>query len=193
MGRGPLIILSGPSGAGKSTAVARLLRETKYPLRVSVSATTRPKRDGETDGVHYHFWTREQFEDELRRDGFLEWAKVVDSYYGTLKAEVEPYREKGVGVILVIDVQGAAQVRTRCPDHLSVFMRTSSQELLEKRLRGRGTEDEATIQRRLANARKELERASEYHTEVLNDDLATAVARLGELVEGEFRKAGNHA
>lgn len=193
MSRGPLIILSGPSGAGKSTAVQRLLEEARVPLRVSISATTRPKRESEQDGLHYHFWTREQFEDELARDGFLEWAKVHDNYYGTLRKEVEPFREKGTGVILVIDVQGAAQVRTRCPDHLSIFMRTSSPELLEQRLRSRGTEDEATLQRRLTNARKELERVGDYQYQVLNDDLSFAVARLSELVEGEFRKARNHA
>jgi guanylate kinase len=193
MGRGPLIILSGPAGAGKSTAVARLLKETTLPLRASISATTRPPREGEKDGVHYHFWTRECFEEELARDGFLEWAKVVDHYYGTLREEVEPFRDRGVGAILVIDVQGAAQVRTRCPDHLSIFMRTSSPGVLEERLRKRGTEDEATIQRRLANARKELERAGEYHYQVINDDLAAAVARLGELVGAEFKRTTNHA
>jgi len=130
---------------------------------------------------------------QRRRDGFLEWAKVHDNYYGTLRKEVEPFRDRGTGVILVIDVQGAAQVRARCPDHLSIFMRTSAPDLLEERLRARGTEDEAAIQRRLTNARKELERAGEYQVQVVNDDLTLAVARLSELIEGEFRRARNHA
>src|SRR4051812_38713090 len=104
---GPLLILSGPSGSGKSTVIDRLLREHGQPLRLSVSATTRAPRPLETDGVQYHFWTRERFQKEIDAGGFLEWATVHGHYYGTPRSEVEPYRAQGIGVILDIDVQGA--------------------------------------------------------------------------------------
>jgi guanylate kinase len=183
MKKGPLIILSGPSGSGKSTVIQQLLAAGDLPLRLSVSATTRPPRPGEKDGVHYHFWGRERFEEEIRTGAFLEWADVHGNWYGTLHREVGPDREQGFGVILDIDVQGAAQVRKQCPDSISIFLRTSSWETYERRLRQRGTESEAAIQRRLTNARKELERAGEYQYEVINDDLATAVAQLRDIVQ----------
>src|SRR5438105_3128227 len=107
----PLIILSGPSGCGKSTVVARLLATGEFSLRLSVSVTTRPPRPGERDGVAYHFWTRERFEQERQAGAFVEWAEVHGNYYGSLRREIDPYRAQGTGVILVIDVQGAAQVR----------------------------------------------------------------------------------
>src|SRR5262245_3982086 len=120
MGKGPFIILSGPSGSGKSTVICRLLACPDPPLRLSVSATTRPRRDYEQEGVHYHFWTRERFQQGIQAGEFLEWATVWDNYYGTPKAEVEAYRQRGVGVILDIDVQGAAQVRRTCPDAVAI-------------------------------------------------------------------------
>jgi guanylate kinase len=189
--KGPLIILSGPSGCGKSTVTARLLARGDLPLRQSVSATTRPRRQGEEDGHHYRFWTRERFEEEIRADGFMEWAEVHGNYYGTPRAEVAPYREQGTGVILVIDVKGAAQVRAKCPDAVSVFMRTSSWEECERRLRLRGQDDEATIRRRLANARDELARAGEYQFQVINDDLDTAVEQLFAIVKAQFERSGH--
>jgi guanylate kinase len=194
MTKGPLIILSGPSGSGKSTVVERLLeraRQEDLRLRVSVSVTTRPPRAGEQDGVHYHFWTRTQFDEAVRAGSFLECAEVHGACYGTLQSEVEGPREKGIGVILVIDVQGAAQVRERCPDSVSVFLRPPSLEVLEQRLRWRGTESEAAIQRRLENARRELERSGEYEYEVLNDNLETAVGRLLEIIRRQFERGGH--
>jgi guanylate kinase len=184
MTKGPLFILSGPSGSGKSTVVARLLADKKLPVRLAVSATTRPPRKSERDGEHYHFWTREQFEQERAADGFLEWAEVFGRgyYYGTLKAEVEPYRERGQGVLLEIDVKGWEQVRRRCPEAVSIFLRTSSLETYEKRLRDRGTESAADIRRRLEEARAELARAPEYDYQVINDDLESAVAQLRTIV-----------
>jgi guanylate kinase len=182
MAEGPLIILSGPSGSGKSTVISRLLAPGDLPLRLSVSATTRPPRSGERDGVNYHFWTRDQFEEEVRANAFLEWAEVHGHCYGTLRCEVEPYRRQGQGVLLDIDVNGAAQVRRQCPDHVSVFLRTSSPEVYEQRLRKRGTESEAEVQRRLAAARRELACASDYQYQIVNDDLDTAVAELRAVV-----------
>jgi guanylate kinase len=182
MTEGPLIILSGPSGSGKSTVISRLLAPGDLPLRLSVSATTRPPRAGERDGVNYHFWTRDRFEEEVRANAFLEWAEVHGHCYGTLRREVEPYRRQGQGVILDIDVNGAAQVRRQCPDHVSVFLRTSSPEVYEQRLRTRGTESEAQVQRRLAAARRELACAGDYQYQIVNDDLDTAVAELRAVV-----------
>jgi guanylate kinase len=187
--RGPLIILSGPSGSGKSTVVKRLLEDPPGPLRLSVSATTRPPRPGEVDGVDYHFWTRERFEQELRAGAFLEHAVVFGrDYYGTLKAQVEQAREQGYGVILVIDVQGAEQVRRLCPDHVSVFVYTPPEEL-ERRLRLRGTEDEAVIRRRLETARAELAQKEQYQYQIRNDDLARATAELRAIVAREFERS----
>ena len=188
MAHGPLIILSGPSGSGKSTVIRRLLADPPGPLRMSVSATTRPPRPGERDGVDYHFWTRERFERELAAGAFLEHAVVHrEHYYGTLLSEVEPYLRDGQGVILDIDVQGAAQVRRKCPDHTSVFLYTDPEEY-ERRLRDRGTEDEAAIQRRLASAREELAQARGYHYFIVNDDLARATAELRGIVAGLFTR-----
>jgi guanylate kinase len=186
MAKGPLIILSGPSGSGKSTLIEALLERTDLPLRLAVSATTRRPRPVEIDGTHYHFWTPKQFQAEIDAGAFLEWAEVHGNRYGTLLREVEDYRQKGVGVLLDIDVQGAAQVRRRCPDAVAVFLRTSSWETYEQRLRQRGTEDEAAIERRLATARRELDHAGEYDIVIINDNLDTAASQLLEVVRRSF-------
>jgi guanylate kinase len=193
MNKGPLLIVSGPSGSGKSTVIGRLLRESGLPLHLSVSATTRASRKGERDEIDYHFWTRERFEQELAGGAFLEFAEVHGNLYGTLRSEVDTYRAKGVGVILDIDVQGAAAVRRLYPESVSIFLCTSCWETYENRLRGRGTEDEVAIARRLATARRELQRKNEFDHVVLNDDLDAAVARVRVLVAGRFEKGGNHA
>jgi guanylate kinase len=188
MKRGPLIIVSGPSGSGKSTVIRRVLREAGLPLHLAVSATTRPPRPAEVDGRDYHFWTREQFESQMAAGAFLELAEVHGNLYGTLRSEVEQYRSAGQGVILDIDVQGAAAVRQLYPDSTSIFLCTSNWEAYEQRLRRRGTETEASIARRLATARQELKHKSEFQHVVLNDDLDTAVARMCQLVVGAFAR-----
>jgi len=185
---GPLLILSGPSGAGKSTVIQRLLERGDLPLRLAVSVTTRAPRGQEQDGVAYHFWARPRFDAAVSAGEFLEWAEVFGHCYGTLRSEVEPYRARGTGVILVIDVQGAAQVRQKCPDAVTVFLRASSLDEYERRLRKRHTEDEPTIQRRLAAARGELAHAGEYQHQVINDELEAAVADLRGIVAGLFAK-----
>ena len=194
MALGPLIIVSGPSGSGKSTVIGRVLRESGLPLHKSVSATTREPRvrvrDGaefrEQTGVEYHFWDRERFLREVGAGAFLEWAEVHGRLYGTLRAEVDPFRAAGKGVLLDIDVQGADQIRRQYPDCVTVFLHTSQFEEYERRLRARGTETEEAIQTRLATTRRELPRAGDYRYEVLNDDLEAAVARLGGIVAASF-------
>jgi len=187
--RGPLVILSGPSGSGKSTVIRRLLADPPGPLRLSVSATTRPARPGEIEGRDYYFWTRDRFEKELAAGAFLEHAVVHGTnYYGTLNSEVEPYLARGEGVVLDIDVQGAEQVRRSRPDHLSVFLMAPSMDEYERRLRARGTEDEANIRRRLQAARDELARAAGYQYQITNDDLARAAAELRDVVAREFER-----
>jgi guanylate kinase len=192
--KAPLIIVSGPSGTGKSTVIRRLLEELdpgRYPVRLSVSATTRPPRDSERDGVDYYFWTPERFEEELARGAFLEHARVHGNCYGTLRREVDPFLERGIGVILDIDVQGAAQIRPQYPESVSVFVRTSSPAAYEERLRRRGTEDEATIRKRLARAEQELEHAALYSAQLVNDNLDAAVAELGTIVRRQWERYQN--
>lgn len=183
---GPLVIVSGPSGSGKSTVIARLLMTSALPLHLSISATTRLPRPGESDGQQYHFWGPERFEEEVRRGGFLEWACVHQHRYGTLRREVEPYQQQGMGVLLDIDVQGAEQVRRLCPDNVSVFLRAPSLGAYEERLRGRGTEDEAALQRRVEAAARELARANEYDHLIVNADVDVAVSALRAVVERQF-------
>jgi guanylate kinase len=190
MAKGPLIILSGPSGSGKSTIVAEVLRRSTLPLRLSISATTRAPRPNEQSGVHYFFWSKEKFLEEVQKGAFLERAEVHGHCYGTLLSEVERYREMETGVLLDIDVQGARQVRQRFPEAVTVFLKTSSWEAYERRIRRRGTEDEAAILRRLATARRELACIAEYQYIVINDDddLEAAVNQLLEIVRLSFLK-----
>jgi guanylate kinase len=170
MPRGPLIIISGPSGSGKSTVIARLLARQDLPLHLSISATTRQPRGGEQNGRDYFFLAKQEFLERVARDEFLEHAEVHGNYYGTLTEQVEPFRDKGQGVILDIDVQGAAKVRVRCPDNVSIFLQPPSLAVLEQRLRDRKTETEQAIELRLHNASRERTHASEYQYQVVNDD-----------------------
>jgi guanylate kinase len=180
----PLILVSGPSGSGKSTLIRAAIARAPIPLRLAVSATTRPPRPGEVDGVDYHFWTPEQFQKRLAEGAFLEHAQVHGKHwYGTPRDEVDGYRERGTGVILDIDVQGAAQVRPLFPDHLSIFVRLADPETYARRLRLRGADSEETITRRMETAARELARVSEYQYVIYNDDLDLAVRQFLDLVE----------
>lgn len=175
---GRLVVLSGASGAGKSTIVRRLIEKLDGRVKASISATTRPPRPGEIPGVSYRFVTPEEFED-LRGD-LLESAEVHGAWYGT---PAEPARQalaQGICVILTIDVQGGLQVRRKVPNALLVFVRAPSPDVLEARLRDRGTDDEAAIRRRLANARRETETARDYDVQLVNDDLEACVDELVE-------------
>lgn len=184
---GPVIIISGPSGGGKSTLIRRVLARSGLPLRLAISATTRPPRPGEVEGVDYHFWTPQHFEQELARGWFLEHAVVHGQYsYGTPRCEVEKYRPRGIGVILDIDVQGAGQVRAVYPDHLSIFVRLATEEEYVRRLRARGTDTEDAIARRMQTARQELSRIDEYPHVLVNEDVEQATGELIELLRRHF-------
>jgi len=147
--KGPLLIVSGPSGCGKSTVLARLLQTTSLPLRLAVSATTRKQRPGESDGVQYYFWDRPRFEEEIQADGFLERAEVYGNYYGTSAPWIRSRLEAGQDILLEIDWQGAEQVRKVFPGAIGIFIAPPSIEELERRLRGRDTDTEEVILRRL--------------------------------------------
>jgi len=182
-----LVVLSGPSGVGKSTVLRRVLERFPQRLRLSVSATTRPPRPGERDGVDYHFLAPEEFARRREAGEFLECFEVFGRghWYGTLLSEVTPSGPGPKWVILDIDVDGAAKVRKRYPGVLSIFLHPGSEQELERRLRARGTESEEAVQRRLQVARREIERAPEYQYTVINDSLDTAVERISDILMQE--------
>jgi guanylate kinase len=188
----PLVVVSGPSGVGKTTVVEELLRRGTLPLRRAITATTRLPRPGEVEDVSYHFWSKDRFLKEVGDERMFEHAMVFGTdWYGTPKSEVEPHRAAGTGVILVIDVQGAANVRNVCgSDALCVFIRPPSFEELESRLRGRGDMSEDRITRRLQTARDELARANEFDHVIVNRDLAQAVQELEALIRSRFSTRG---
>lgn len=179
--RGLLFIVSAPSGAGKTTLVERLVERTPC-LKMSRSYTSRLARQGEADGVDYNFVSRDRFEAMIAADEFLEWADVFGNLYGTSAADTERLLVAGDDVVLVIDVQGARQVRARGIAVTSVFVMPPSAAALEQRLRGRSKDSEAAIQRRLQVAREEVASYTEYDFIVVNDDVEGAVQRLQSVV-----------
>jgi guanylate kinase len=175
--QGQLVVLTGPSGAGKGTLLAALCQ--KYPeLYISVSATTRSPRPGEIDGEHYFFLDRPQFDRMVTQGEFLEWAEFAGNCYGTPRSPVVDQINQGRIVILEIELEGARQVRQNFPAALRVFIMPPSFEELESRLRGRGTESDAVIARRLQRAKAEIEAAGEFDVQILNDDFDQAVQLL---------------
>jgi len=175
-------VVSGPSGVGKGTLVARL-REWRPSLGLTVSATTRPPREGEVDGVSYYFMNDFEFARRIENGEFLEWANVHGHRYGTLRSEAERLMAQGASVVLEIDVQGGLNVRAVYPEVVLVFIEPPSMEELERRLRGRGTEDESSIELRLANASHEMDLASLYDVRIVNDDLERATEELAATID----------
>ena len=187
-GRGGLIlILSAPSGGGKST-LARLLMSRRDDVETSVSHTTRDIRGEEVDGEAYHFVDTDTFESMIEEGAFAEYAKVYERYYGTSKAEIERIRSRGCHVILDIDTQGGFQVMDAFPEAVSVFIVPPSIEVLEGRLRGRETDSEEAIQKRLAEARNEMTEGEKYQHTLVNDDLEIALQGLMDILDTEEKR-----
>ena len=185
---GHLFIVSAPSGAGKTTLIERLVEEVPR-LRMSRSYTSRAARPGEADGVDYNFISRERFEDMIAANAFLEWADVFGNLYGTSAADIDRLLESGDDVVLVIDVQGARQVRRLRPEATTIFVMPPSYAALEQRLRGRSKDPEAAIIRRLQVAKEEVASFDEYDFIVVNDEVEEALERLrGIIVAKRCRK-----
>jgi|TARA_R110001592_G_scaffold27741_1_gene102215 guanylate kinase len=181
----PIVVLSGPTASGKTTIVNRLMQETPVKLIKAISATTRPRRKGEVDGKDYYFLTTEEFEKRQENNEFLECEQVhgLGYWYGTLKSEVDRAAKQGGWPFLEIDVQGTLKLKKQFPQTITLFVRTSSDEEYEKRIRNRGTESEEVIEKRLATIRKELEQAQSYSHVIINDDLERAVTEIGTILK----------
>ncbi len=171
--KGLLIVISGFSGVGKGTVVKKLVQDYGYSL--SISATTRPPREGEIDGREYYFKSREEFMNLIDYNGFIEWAVYVENYYGTPRAFVEQELAAGHHVILEIEVQGAIHIKNQYPEAVLIFLTAPSAEELRQRLLGRGTEEQAAVEKRMRRAIEESEDMDQYEYIVVNDDLEQCV------------------
>lgn len=192
MSRGILTVVSGFSGAGKGTLMKELLQNyDNYAL--SISATTRNPREGETDGKEYFFKTVEEFEKMIAQDALIEYAKYVNNYYGTPRAYVEEQLEAGKDVILEIEIQGALKVKEKFPETLLLFVTPPDAETLRNRLVGRGTETMDVIESRMQRAAEEAEGMDAYDYLVVNDDLSVCVEEMHSIIQGEHRRVSRNA
>lgn len=188
--KGLLIVLSGPSGAGKSTVVKKLMQQ-RGNIHFSVSYTTRAPRSEDVDGVTYNFVDRAEFERMIANNEFLEYAEYSGNYYGTSLKVIEEKQAAGIDVLLDIEVQGAANVRSKCPDAVLVFTVPPSYQELERRLRGRNTDDEQTICKRLSRALEEVREINMYDYLVINDQVDNAVAELDAIMSAAECRIAN--
>ena len=188
MRKGKLIVLSGPSGTGKGTICKELIDRGVFDL--SISMTTRAPRTGEAHGVHYYFASREEFEQTIRDDGFLEYARIYENYYGTPKAPVLEKLEKGIDVMLEIEMQGALQVKAHYPEAILIFVLPPDLKTLKQRLTGRGTESPAQIELRTRASLEEIRKIYDYDYSVINDRLEDAVSDVMSIIRAEHLKVG---
>lgn len=188
---GILIVLSAPSGAGKDTVLNRLT-ENRDDIKVSVSMTTRKKRQGEIDGIHYYFVERDYFQKKIDENKMLEFAEYAGNFYGTPKEPVDEMLSNGKAAILKIEVQGAEKIKKLYPDVISIFLMPPSIRVLEERLRARNTEDEETINHRLVIAREEMKKAPEYDYVVINDTVENAVSGIETIIKSEKLKTARN-
>lgn len=178
-----LFVISGCSGVGKGTVINEFMKRNSDDFILSVSCTTRNPRPNEIDGVNYFFISKEEFEKNIKEDKFLEHANFAGNYYGTKKKYVRQKMDEGYNVLLEIDTQGALQVKEKMPESVLIFIAPPSIEELEQRLRGRHTEDEETIQKRLAQVKTELERSQKYDYTIINDNILRAVKKIEDIVK----------
>lgn len=189
MSKGLLIVVSAPSGCGKGTVLGEILKDDKFYY--SVSATTRSPREGEVNGVNYHFITREDFEERIKNNAMLEYAEYCGNYYGTPKKEIDEMRAAGKNVLLEIEVQGAMKVRELCPDAVFIFILPPSVKELERRLKKRGTETDEVIAQRVSQAKGELAFAEKYDYVVVNAALEDAIDDFRAVIKAEELKVSN--
>ena len=188
--KGSLIVFSGPSGVGKDTVLQELLKVNKN-IKLSISATTRPKRDFEEQGKDYYFLNEKEFLDIASNKGMLEYAKYCGYYYGTPRHQTEIWLNEGFDVILEIEVEGGKQVRKNCSEAVSIFILPPSIKILEQRLKNRGTESNDVVISRLERARKEIEVAFEYDYAIINDDIKKCVQDMNAVIIAEKMKLKN--
>jgi guanylate kinase len=182
-----LLVLSAPSGGGKTT-IAKNLLQARDDLAYSVSATTRPRREGERDGVDYHFLTRDEFLRRVEAGEFLEWATYAGNLYGTLRSEIDRIIGRGRTAVLDIEIEGARQIRASFPNSLHVFVLPPSADVLIGRLTGRNTEPAEVIRERITRAADELAAVAEYDYAILNEDLVLAVLQVAAILDAEARR-----
>ena len=186
--RGRLFVITGPSGVGKGTVLEKFFQKNKESVCYSVSMTTRHPRPNETDGLNYFFVTRKEFEAVIQEGGFLEWAEYSGNLYGTSKKFVEDKLNEGLNVVLEIEAKGALKVMEKFPKCISIFLLPPSIEELESRLRGRHTEEEESILKRLDAVKKELEASSKYKYKIINNKVEEAIFELQKIYEKECEK-----
>lgn len=182
MSKGRLFVISGPSGAGKSTITKKII-SLKDNLFLSTSVTTRKPRIGEIDGKDYYFYTKEKFIENIEKNNFIEYAKVHNNYYGTLKSEISEKLEMGKNIILEIDVQGGEQIKKQCSDAVLIFVKAPNKDELEKRLRSRNTDTEEVIELRLKNSLKELEYEKFYNEILINITIEDSLDKLSQIID----------